>query len=399
MLTRTRYQNGSLRVKKRKNGMRVWEFRYAEAGLDGKRRSRGVTIGTVQEYPTETSARKSPTAQALVLRINSEHPLGPVTASTVRALIARYEKEEMPARYSTRVSYQSFIDRYIRPRWAETPITGVKPMMVEDWLKQLKLAPQTRGHIRGLMSLLFKCAQRWELVHSNPMQLVRVKDVSKRVERPSVLTAEEFHKMLPHVREPYRTMVLIAGCLGLRAGEIVGLQWADFDFDKLTLLVQRSVVHGRVGDVKTEYSRDFVPLAPELVGELLAYRQHCHQTQEGWLFANPATDKPYHQEEIQKNHIKPAAKAAGITTTVGWKTFRHSFRSWLDQTDAPIGVQRELMRHASIQTTMNVYGRAMTDGKRQAHGNVVEMILKPAGSPTNKPEAEAAKPAPVAIVG
>jgi hypothetical protein len=48
---------------------------------------------------------------------------------------------------------------------------------------------------------------------------------------------------------------------------------------------------------------------------------------------------------------------------------------------------------------MNVYGRAMTDGKRQAHGNVVEMILKPAGNPTNKPEAEAAKPAPVAIVG
>ena len=58
------------------------------------------------------------------------------------------------------------------------------------------------------------------------------------------------------------------------------------------------------------------------------------------------------------------------------------------------------MRHASIQTTMNVYGRAMTDGKRQAHGNVVEMILKPAGgSPTNTPEAEAAKPAFRAIVG
>jgi hypothetical protein len=56
------------------------------------------------------------------------------------------------------------------------------------------------------------------------------------------------------------------------------------------------------------------------------------------------------------------------------------------------------MRHASIQTTMNVYGRAMTDGKRQAHGNVVEMILKPAVNPTNKPEAEAAEPAPLAIV-
>jgi MFS family permease len=83
------------------------------------------------------------------------------------------------------------------------------------------------------------------------------------------------------------------------------------------------------------------------------------------LFANPATDKPYHQEEIQKKHIKPAAKAAGITTTVGWKTFRHSFRSWLDQTEAAIGVQRELMRHASIQTTMNVL-RQGNDGRKTA---------------------------------
>jgi len=33
------------------------------------------------------------------------------------------------------------------------------------------------------------------------------------------------------------------------------------------------------------------------------------------------------------------------------------------------------MRHASIQTTMNIYGKAMTDTKRQAHSKVVEMVL------------------------
>jgi integrase len=181
--------------------------------------------------------------------------------------------------------------------------------------------------------------------------------------------------------------------IATRAGEIVGLQWADFDFDKLTLLIQRGVVHGRVDDVKTEYSRDFVPLAPELARELLAYRDRCHATQEGWLFANPATDRPYHQEEIQKKHIKKAAKAAGITAKVGWKTFRHSYRSWLDQTEAPVGVQRELMRHASIQTTMNVYGRAMTDSKRQAHGNVVQMVLQ------EKSTIEPTEQALAAIVG
>ena len=346
-------------------------------------------------YPTESSARKSPAVQAILLRINAAHPLGPVTASTVEALITRYELEEMPLRYSTRVSYQSFINRYIRPRWAETPISSIRPMAVEDWLRQLVLAPKTRGHIRGLMSQLFKCAQRWELIQTNPTELVRVKDVTKRLARPTVLTAAEFHGLLVHVQEPYRTMVLIAGCLGLRASELVGLQWAGFDFEKATLLIQRGVVHGRVDDVKTEYSRDSVPLAPELAAELLAYRERCYPTPEGWLFANPATGRPYHQDSAQQDYIRQAGKDAGLGDRIGWKTLRHSYRSWMDDTGAPIGVQRELMRHASIQTTMNVYGRAMTDSKRQAHGNVVQMVLKT----TDTMAAGDGNPVSTAIVG
>lgn len=44
---------------------------------------------------------------------------------------------------------------------------------------------------------------------------------------------------------------------------------------------------------------------------------------------------------------------------VGRHTFRRSYRSWLDEGGAAIAVQKELMRHASIQTTMNVYGTVM----------------------------------------
>jgi Phage integrase family len=91
---------------------------------------------------------------------------------------------------------------------------------------------------------------------------------------------------------------------------------------------------------------------------------------DGWLSANPVTGGPYHQEEIQKTHIRKAGVIAGIGGNIGWHTFRHSYRSWLDETGAPLTVQKELMRHASIQTTMNIYGKAMTDSKRQAHSKV-----------------------------
>ena len=118
---------------------------------------------------------------------------------------------------------------------------------LDEWL---------RSGVRSLMHTIFQCAERWELIHNNPIKLVRVKGGTRRLKTPRVLAPEQFHSLLPLIREPYRTMVLIAGCLGLRVSEIVALQWSDFDFPGLALVIQRSVVHGRVGDVKTEYSRD-----------------------------------------------------------------------------------------------------------------------------------------------
>jgi integrase len=64
--------------------------------------------------------------------------------------------------------------------------------------------------------------------------------------------------------------------------------------------------------------------------------------------------------------------------------------SWLDATGAPLKVQQELMHHASIMTTMNVYGRSMLDVKREANSKVVSMVLgKRKGEPT--------APAPLAL--
>jgi integrase len=377
VFTRTRYQYGSLEVKERKKGKEVWEFRYYETDSKGKRQRRAIMVGTLEDYPTESAARKAPAVQAILLRLNAEQPAAAAGATEFGAIIARYEKEEMPERYSTRAAYKSYINNHIRPRWADTPMSAVRPMAVEDWLKGLDLAPKTKSHVRSLMHTIFECAERWELTSKNPIKLVRVKGGTKRLKTPRVLTPEEFELLLPLIREPFRTMVLVAGCLGLRVSEIVALRWADFDFSGLTLLVNRSIVHGRIGEVKTEYSRDSVPLDPALVEALMQHKQRSISTPEGWLFANPVTRRPYHQEEIQKRYIRKAGKAAGIGSDIGWHTFRHSYRSWLDETGAPLTVQKELMRHASIQTTMNVYGKAMTDTKRQAHRRVVELVLKP----------------------
>ena len=366
----------------------VWEFRYYETDAKGLRCRRTVMVGSIAQYPTESAIRKSPEVQALMLQINAEAQPDEVRGVTFGAVIARYEKEEMPERHSTGTSYRSYIKNYINPRWADVPLQAIRPMAVEDWLKAIPLAPKSRSHIRGVMHVIFRCAERWEIVDKNPIKLVRVKGGTKRLKTPRILTPEEFCLMPPLIPEPYRTQVWIAGFLGLRASEIMPLKWADFDFGNNTLLVQRSCVRGRIDDVKTEYSRDHVPLDPALIEILMSHKGHSFYSEGDWVFANPATGRPFHQETIQQRHIREAAIKAGLGEGIGWHTFRHSYRSWLDDTGAPLTVQKELMRHASIQTTMNVYGKAMADSKRQAHSKVVEMVLngkKPTGQMTNTP--------------
>ena len=380
MFNRARYQFGSFRQKKRAKGPNAWEFRYYEI-VDGVHKRSHMTLGTVAEYPTETAVRKA--AEAFLLKLNSEVPS--IVVPRFEAVIDRFVTEEFPDRHATRMSYQSNVKNHIRPKWKDYPLDKVKAAAVEQWLKQLDLAPKTRTHIRSLMHSMFEAAQRWELVDlgKNPISLVRVKGGSKRRSRPQILTNEQFYEVLEFIPTKYRLMVLVAQCLGFRVSEIVGLKWEDFDFDAGTVLVQRSVVHGRVDSVKTEYSQDLMPLDPALAALILEWRSvSVSGGLAGWVFGNPATGRPYYQEQIQKRFLKPAGEKAGLGFSVGWHTFRHTYRAWLDDTGAPMTVQQQLMRHASIQTTMNVYGSAMPNTKREANRKIVQMVLGEPRKPT-----------------
>ena len=130
------------------------------------------------------------------------------------------------------------------------------------------------------------------------------------------------------------------------------------------------------------------------------------------VFPSHITGRHFHTAPVQQDYIRPAGRclvacpkclaaagircrdqwgvpvaaheerraAAGKYDGVGWHTFRHTYRSWLDDSGAPMGVQQKLMRHAQIATTMNVYGNALMDAKREANSKVVKMALRSASA-------------------
>jgi integrase len=99
------------------------------------------------------------------------------------------------------------------------------------------------------MRVLFNAAMRWELIpySLNPMGPVRVKNGSKRKREPTILWVDEFQEIFEHIPEPFRTMCVIAMCMGLRISEILGLKWCAVDWDRMQLEIRQSYVYGNAG--------------------------------------------------------------------------------------------------------------------------------------------------------
>ncbi len=355
---RQRVQFGWVSLKARKRGPDVWVLRYRENLSNGVTTRRSAIIGSVQEFPNESQARKA--ALSWLFSMNAETSSG--TPVSFGAVIRRYLAEEIPERISTASRYRCWLKNHVEPKWRDHPVEQIKPLLVEDWLKRLDLAPKSKSHLKNLMH--------------NPMSLVRVKDSSKRQREPKALSVGEFRKLLEHVPEPFRTMCIVAMCLGLRVSEILGLRWRDIDWEGLRLAVRQAYVYGNQGEVKTQASHRWMPLDNSLAEKL---RQHKARVaplvkSEDWVFANPETGKPYWPGRIQENWLVPAAQKAGLGR-IGWHTFRHSHSTLLHALGVDLKVQQELLRHADIRTTMNIYTQAVPTALREANSKVVRLVL------------------------
>jgi integrase len=73
-------------------------------------------------------------------------------------------------------------------------------------------------------------------------------------------------------------------------------------------------------------------------------------------------------------------KRVQILKHVGWHTFRRTFSTLLKANGEDIKVVQELLRHATIKMTLEVYAQAVTPAKRQAQSKVVEMLREKTGA-------------------
>lgn len=371
-----RYQNGSIEQVKTANGP-CWYIRFTAE--DGKRPR--FRIGLLTQYSTE--AKTSRAAQHLRDRFNAVDEDLCAPRRTFGDLIRRYEAEEMPERFSTRQGYLKMHRLYIEPRWGAYLLTEVQAIDVRTWLNSLDhLSTRSKGHLHGQMKNLFKFGMLWRWVPPavNPMSLFSIEGSTKRMRKPRVIAPEQFRHLLEHLRDERRitTMVVGAYCLGLRVSELFALQWGDFDHLGKTVRIRRAVVQGRVGEVKTERSNAPLPLAPFVADTFLRwFQESAFRDDEDWVFASPYKGgrSPMDSNTVQYRWLLRAGKAIGLDFNLGFHTFRHSYKSLLDRVSPDSALKRDLMRHADVHTTMQVYGESEMDRLREANNAAVRLAL------------------------
>lgn len=85
--------------------------------------------------------------------------------------------------------------------------------------------------------------------------------------------AEALAKLLAQLREPYRTMVILVACTGLRVGELLALRWKVVDLTVGTIRVCESVFHGQAQMPKSERSIRTIPIGPQARALLEEHRK------------------------------------------------------------------------------------------------------------------------------
>jgi len=386
---RTTGQKGCLTTERRRGGAEVWIFRWRDKRPDGSLRPRKRVVGSLKSLRSESSAWERVRQLGLGARNSFPRP------TNVAGLIKHFSEKELMDHapeedgraHSTCRNYRGYLKKWIEPEFGEDAIEEIDAVTVEQWLREIRLEPSkkfptgkaaargTKKKIRDLMHQLFNHAIRYKWLDHNPISMVR--QSGKREHQPAVLEVSELVALLQRLELRERILVFLDFGLGARRGELMGLRWNDIDFKGEKIFISRSIVNQHVGKVKTEASEKALPVSRSLLSDLNLWRQNTPYAKDtDYVFASPFKKgaQPYWLGRIMQYWIKPAAKRAGITKNISWHTLRHTYASLLQSHSEDPKVVQELLRHASISVTMNVYAQAVTDKKRAAQNSVVEMV-------------------------
>jgi integrase len=205
----------------------------------------------------------------------------------------------------------------------------------------------------------------------------------------STWTAEQLRTFLNHVREDRLFAAWqLAALTGMRRGEVLGLSWADIDFDNARLAVRRSLVSSdyqvKVSEPKTEQGRRTVALDPTMLKVLRDHqgRQLLERAAMagGWgneldLVHTREDGSPIHPQAFSEAFAQHVTEAK--LPKLSLHGLRHTHATIALRAGVHPKVVSERLGHASVSFTLDVYTDSLPDMQETAASLIAALVLEP----------------------
>ncbi len=240
---------------------------------------------------------------------------------------------------------------------------GIKTIKASDilaWQNSCGYAYKTKMNYRGTLNQIFKMAYEDELINRNPVSAVAPpkKPIDQAGKPIRTLTEEEIAALIKNAKNPQlRNMLLCNVVMGLRASELIALQWEDIDFERKKIHVRQRIRDGEVDMPKHASFRE-IDMLPKAYQALMAQKSiskhsiYVFLTQYG---------KPYKSPDTITKQLKKLCEKCGIEA-VTFKTTRKTCNTLYKQYGMNGSWILQQLGHKSEQVNMNHYtGKVQID--------------------------------------
>ena len=264
---------------------------------------------------------------------------------------------------NTRLNWEQEWNKHIDPALGTWPIGKIQIPNVKTFLSDLERAgvgAPTRAKCRTILHRVLNEAVENGEIPSNPVAArgTRVKQGQRHKAR--TLTAEEFRRVMEAANElsgPSDALAIeVMFMLGLRIGEMAGLQARDFDLGRSEVTVQRTVSDtGGTLTVKDATKSNRYRVLPLPEGLPVVERLRAHVKSEGLIgqahVFQAANGGPIRPNNWRKRVWSVAMKQAGIVTPPTPHAARRTTSSLLSDEGVPPAHIQAILGHSTLQQT------------------------------------------------
>lgn len=285
----------------------------------------------------------------------------PEQSLTFKQFVQKWEEIKTGSvKPSTMSRYKNIIACYLEPQFGDKPLSEITTQELVEFTSERKrkvAAPKTAINQIALLKMMFREAKRWGYLTTDPaVELERPRNRDHEID---ILTPAELSLLVNNTEDHYRMAFRTAIMTGVRAGELWGFQWPDFQPATKQLFLRRTVWNGQFQTPKTKNAKRAIDLTDELVHELKVWKLRCPPNEHNLMFPSPAGSITQHDNMMKRVFI-PALKRAGLRQ-VSFHSLRHSNASIRIKNGQNLKYLSKQMGHASVAFTLDVYGHLFED--------------------------------------